>query len=169
VNVVETIQAVRSAGGSVTVSAGTLIVDAPPDLPVAVWDALAMHKAVLVDLLTPRVPYVEAARLDERDAIQAEAAGEPVAFDLPRPAARCRLVRDAQARDHRHGFVTIPAGIEGWVVGLDEIGDRFERIHLGWHIDCDRGAGREPVLVSIDGRARVLDSSHLAIEKEVCQ
>ena len=53
-----------------SVNAGALIVDAPPDLPVAVWDALTLHKATLVDLLTPTATYADLARHEEREAIQ---------------------------------------------------------------------------------------------------
>lgn len=166
-NVVEVIQAVRSAGGSVTAAAGSLIVDAPPELPAVVWDALAFHKATLIELLAPAVTYADSSADEEREAIQAEpqAQAEAVAFDLPRPAPRCRLVRDVRARDPRHGFVTIPAGVEGWIVGIDEIGDGLERINLDWNMSLSRRDGLDPVLVSIDGRARVLDRSSVVTEE----
>ncbi len=165
-NVVEAITALRAAGGSVTVNAGALIVDAPPDLPVAVWSVLAAHKATLVDLLAPRITYADLAVQEEREAIQAEAEA-PVAasaFDLPRPARRCRLVRDAEARDPHRGLVTMPAGIEGWIVDLNEIGDGLSRIHLDWNASLARRDGHDPVVVLIDGRPRVLDASVLATE-----
>lgn len=165
-NVVETIQAVRAVGGSVSVHAGALIVDAPPDLPAHVWEALATHKATLLDLLAPRITYGELTAQEEREAIQAEAEPAPadaITFDLPRPARRCRLVRDVQARDPNHGLVMIPAGLEGWIVDLDEIGDGLTRINLNWNMGLARRDGLDPVLVSIDGRARVVDASSVAI------
>jgi hypothetical protein len=166
VNVVEAITALRAAGGSVTVNAGALIVDAPPDLSAAVWDALAIHKATLVDLLAPRITYADLTAQEEREAIQAEAEAPvaAVAFDLPRPARRCRLVRDAEARDPHRGLVTMPAGIEGWIVGIDEIGDGLSRINLDWNASLARRDGHDPVVVLIDGRPRVLDASVLATE-----
>ena len=91
-NVVETIQAVRNAGGSVGVHAGALVVDAPPDLPVPVWDALATHKAVLLELLAPSVTYDDLSAHEEREAIQADpqAQAKTLAFGRPAPARRCR-------------------------------------------------------------------------------
>lgn len=167
-NVVETIQALRSAGGSVSVNAGALIVDAPPGLPVAVWDALAAHKATLLELLAPSVTYAHLAAHEEREAIQAEAEApaDAIAFDLPRPARRCRLVRDAQARDPHRGLVMIPAGVEGYVVGMDEIGDGLTRINLDWNMGLARRDGLDPVLVNIDGRPRVLEASAVLILDE---
>jgi hypothetical protein len=168
VNVVETIQAVRSAGGSVTVSAGALIVDAPPDLPGLVWDALATHKATLLDLLAPRTTYADLAAQEEREAIQAEAQAPPeaVAFDLPRPARRCRLIRDTQCHDPHRGVVTLPAGLEGFVAGDEEIGEAFHRIAVRWHLEVARDAGRSPVVVLIDGRGRVVDETDIQFLNE---
>ncbi len=168
-NVVETIQALRSAGGSVSVNAGALIVDAPPGLPVAVWDALAAHKATLLELLAPSVTYAHLAAQEEREAIQAEAEPAPadaIAFDLPRPARRCRLVRDAQARDPHRGLVTIPAGIEGYLVGMDEIGDGLTRINLDWNMGLARRDGLDPVIVNVDCRPRVFEASAVLILNE---
>jgi hypothetical protein len=167
VNVVETVQAVRSAGGSVSVSGGSLIVDAPPELPAIVWDALAIHKATLIDLLAPVVTYADLAAQEEREAIQAEAeAPAETAFDLPRPARRCRLLRDAEARDPHRGLVKMPAGIEGWVVGLDEIGDGLARINLDWNMSLARRDGHAPVIVLIDGRPRVLEAASVEVLPE---
>jgi hypothetical protein len=165
VNVVETITALRAAGGSVSVNAGALIVDAPPDLPVAVWDALALHKATLVDLLTPTATYADLARHEEREAIQAEAEApaDAVAFGLPRPGRRCRLIREAEARDPHRGLVAMPAGIEGWIVDIDEIGDRLARINLDWNISLARRDGHDPVIVLIDGRPRVLEAAAIHV------
>ncbi len=167
-NVVETITAVRAAGGSVTVSAGALIVDAPPGLPVAVWDALTLHKATLVDLLTPTATYADLAAQEEREAIQAEgeAPADAITFDLPRPARRCRLIREAEARDPHYGLVTMPAGIEGWIVDLDEIGDGLARINLDWNMSLSRRDGHDPVIVLIDGRPRVLEAYAVLILDE---
>ncbi len=171
-NVVETIQAVRAAGGSVTVNAGALIVDAPPDLPVVVWDALALHKATLLELLAPRITYADLAAQEEREAIQAEAEApaDAVTFDLPRPGRRCRLIREAEARDPHRGLVRIPAGIEGWIVGIDEIGDGLTRINLDWNMSLARRDGHDPVIVLIDGRPRVLKANAVLIldEGEPC-
>ncbi len=165
-NVVETIAALRAAGGSVSVNAGALIVDAPPGLPVAVWDALASHKATLLDLLAPRITYAALAAQEEREAIQAEADPVPadaITFDLPRPARRCRLVRDTEARDPRLGFVKMPAGIEGWIVDLDEIGDGLTRINLEWNMGLMRRDGHEPMIVNVDGQPRVLEAAAVLI------
>lgn len=161
-NVVETIQAVRASGGSVTVNAGALIVDAPPGLPDAVWDALATHKATLLELLAPAVAYADVVAQEEREAIQAEpqAPADAVAFDLPRPARRCRLVRDTPCLDPHRGLITFPAGLEGSLVAdLGEIGDPLQRIAIEWQSEVSRAAGRHPVVVLIDGRGRVVDSS----------
>ncbi len=166
-NVVEAITALRAAGGSVSVNAGALIVDAPPDLPVVVWDALAIHKATLVDLLTPSVTYADLARHEEREAIQAEAEApaDAVTFDLPRPGRRCRLIREAKARDPHHGLVAMPAGIEGWIVDLDEIGDGLARINLDWNMSLARRDGHDPVIVLIDGRPRVLEAASIHVSE----
>jgi hypothetical protein len=167
-NVVEAITALRAAGGAATVNAGSLVVDAPPGLPAAVWDALAIHKATLVDLLTPTTTYAELARHEEREAIQAEseAPADAATFALPRPGRRCRLVREAEARDPHRGLVTMPAGIEGWIVDLDEIGDGLARINLDWNMSLARRDGHDPVIVLIDGRPRVLDESCVLILNE---
>jgi hypothetical protein len=165
-NAIEALLAVRAAGGSVAANGTALTVTVPADLPVPVWDALTAHKAILLDLLTPRVTYAELAAHEEREAIQAEAEAPAavVAFDLPRPARRCRLIHDAEARDPHRGLVTMPAGIEGWIVDIDEIGDGLSRINLDWNVSLARRDGHDPVVVLIDGRARVLDTSALAIE-----
>lgn len=167
-NVVETIQAVRSAGGSVSVIGGSVIVDAPPDLPAVVWESLAAHKATLLDLLAPSRTYADLAAQEEREAIQAEdqAPVDAIAFDLPRPARRCRVVSDTQSRDPNHGLVMIPAGLEGWIVDLDEIGDGLTRINLDWNMGLARRDGHEPVIVNLDGRPRVLDASVVLILDE---
>ncbi len=168
-NVVETITAVRAAGGSVTVSGGALIVDAPPDLSVAVWDALTLHKATLVDLLTPTATYADLARHEERQAIQAEpqAPADAVAFDRPRPARRCRLVRDTPWVCPGLGRITFPAGLEGTV--LDDPADMespIDQLALSWILRADRAAGRETVAVWIDGRPRVLEAASVLILNE---
>jgi hypothetical protein len=169
VNVVETITAVRAAGGSVTVSAGALIVDAPPGLPVAVWDALTLHKATLVDLLTPAATYADLARDEEREAIQAQAQApaDAVAFDQPRPARRCRLVRDTPWVCPDLGRFTFPAGLEGTVVGdPNEIENPIDRLALSWVLMADRAAGKATVAVLIDGRPRVLEAASVLILDE---
>lgn len=166
-NVVETIQAVRAVGGSVGVHAGALIVDAPPDLPAPVWEALATHKATLLDLLAPRTTYSELAAQEEREAIQAESDPVPadaLTFDRPRPARRCRLVRDTLARDPHGGFVTFPAGLEGAVADdLGDVGDPFQRIHARYLSRLERDAGRDPIVIFLDGRARVVEASSVLI------
>ena len=163
-NVVETIQAVRAAGGAVSVDAGALIVEAPPNLPVAVWDALTLHKAALVDLLTPTVTYAELASHEEREAIQAEAQAPADAVSLKRPRAvrRCRLIRDTPWQSPSLGSVTFPAGLEGYVVDdPNEIADPFERLALSWILQADRAAGKATIPVLLDGRARVLEASSI--------
>ena len=163
-NVVETITALRAAGGSVSVNAGALIVDAPPGLPVAVWDALALHKATLVDLLTPTATYADLARHEEREAIQAEAPADAVTFGRPRPARRCRLLRDTPWDSPSLGRVTFPAGIEGVVVeDPNEIEDPLERLALSWILRADRAAGKATLPVLIDGRPRVLEAASIHV------
>jgi hypothetical protein len=165
-NVVETITAVRAAGGSVAVSAGALIVDAPPGLPVAVWDALTLHKATLVDLLTPTATYADLARDEEREAIRAEAQvpADAVAFGRPRIARRCRLVRDTPWVCPRLGSVTFPAGLEGTIVDdPNEIENPIDRLALSWVLMADRAAGKATVAVLIDGRPRVLEAAAILI------
>jgi hypothetical protein len=164
VNVVETITALRAAGGSVSVNAGALIVDAPPDLPVAVWDALTLHKATLVDLLTPTATYADLARHEEREAIQAEAPADAVTFGRPRPARRCRLLRDTPWDSPSLGRVTFPAGIEGVVVeDPNEIEDPLERLALSWILRADRAAGKATLPILIDGRPRVLEAAAIHV------
>ncbi len=163
-NVVETITALRAAGGSVSVNAGALIVDAPPDLPVAVWDALTLHKATLVDLLTPTATYADLARHEEREAIQAEAPADAVTFGRPRPARRCRLLRDTPWDSPSLGRVTFPAGIEGVVVeDPNEIEDPLERLALSWILRADRAAGKATLPILIDGRPRVLEAAAIHV------
>jgi hypothetical protein len=166
-NVVETIQAVRSAGGTIAVDAECLSVDSPAELPDAVWDALRLHKTVLLELLTPRVTYSELARHEEREAIQAEslAPADAVTYGRPLVARRCRLVRDTPWQSPTLGSVTFPAGLEGNVIDdLDTIEDLIERLAVGWILDADRRAGRGTIAVIIDGRPRVLDKSAVSIE-----
>ena len=161
-NVVETIQALRTAGGAVSVKAGALIVDAPSDLPVAVWDALTLHKAMLVDLLTPTATYADLARHEEREAIQADAQApvDAVAFGRPRPARRCRLLRDTPWQSPDLGNITFPAGLIGYVIDdPNEIADPLERLALAWILQADRAAGKATIPVLLDGRARVLEAS----------
>ena len=163
-NVVETITALRAAGGSVSVNAGALIVDAPPGLPVAVWDALTLHKATLVDLLTPTATYADLARHEEREAIQAEAPADVVTFGRPRPARRCRLLRDTPWDSPSLGRVTFPAGIEGVVVeDPNEIEDPLERLALSWILRADRAAGKATLPILIDGRPRVLEAASIHV------
>jgi hypothetical protein len=186
VNVVETITALRAAGGSVTVSAGALIVDAPPALPVAVWDALTLHKATLVDLLTPTATYADLARHEEREAIQAEnEAPAGAVFPFGRtakedpivrtsrvaagnggggggdglPARRGRLLRDAPGIDPHRGSVTFPAGLTGTIADdIDDIDDPLQRIHVRFLLQEERAAGRYPLIIFLDGRPRVLEA-----------
>ncbi len=168
-NVVETIAAVRAAGGSVSVHAGALIVDAPPDLPAPVWDALAAHKATLIDLLAPAVAYGQLAAHEEREAIQAEppAQADAVAFARPRAARRCRLVRDTPWECPDLGRVTFPAGLEGVVIeGPTEIENPIDRLALSWLLTADRAAGKATLAVLIDGRPRVLEAASVLILNE---
>lgn len=166
-NVVEAITALRAAGGAATVNAGSLVVDAPAGLPDAVWDALAIHKAALVDLLTPTITFADLAQAEEREAIQAEAPVDAIAFAQPRPARRCRLVCDTPWERPDLGRVIFPAGLEAPVVDdLGEIEDPFVRINTKWLLEVARGAGRNPIVVDIDGRARVLDESCVLILNE---
>lgn len=168
-NVVETITALRAAGGSVTASVGALIVDAPPGLPGAVWDALTLHKATLVDLLTPTATYADLARHEEREAIQAEAqaTADAVTFGRPRPARRCRLVRDTPWVCPHLGRVTFPAGLEGTAVeDPNEIKNPIDRLALSWILTADRAAGKATVAVLIHGRPRVLEAASVLILDE---
>lgn len=165
-NVVETIQAVRSAGGSVSVSGESVIVDAPPTMPAAVWEALSTHKATLLDLLAPSVTYAELAAHEEREAIQAEAQApaDAVTFGRPRAARRCRLVRDTPWECPDLGRVTFPAGLEGVVVeDPNEIGNPIDRLALSWLLAADRAAGKATLAVLIDGRPRVLEATAVLI------
>jgi len=169
VNVVETIQAVRAAGGSVAVNAGALIVDAPPGLPAAVWDALAAHKATLLELLAPRITYADLAAQEEREAIQAEdkAPADAVAFERPRPARRGRLLRAAPGIDPHRGRVTFPAGLAGAIVDdIDDIDDPLQRIHVRFLLQEERAAGRHPLIIFLDGRPRVLEADAVHILNE---
>lgn len=168
-NVVETIAAVRAAGGSVSVHAGALIVDAPPDLPTGLWDALAAHKATLIDLLAPVVTYGELAAHEEREAIQAEAKApaDAVAFARPGAARRCRLVRDTPWVCPDLGRVTFPAGLEGVVVeDPNEIDNPIDRLALSWLLAADRAAGKATLAILIDGRPRVLEAPSVLILNE---
>lgn len=165
-NVVECIAAVRSAGGSVSVRGGSVIVDAPPALPPAVWDALAAHKATILELLAPAVPYAVLAAQEEREAIQAEAQAPAgaVAFGRPRAVRRCRLLRDTPWDCPDLGRVTFPAGLEGSVVDdPDEIANPFERLALPWILQADKAAGKETIPILIDGRVRVLDAASVLV------
>lgn len=166
-NVVETIAAVRAAGGSVSVSAGALFVDAPPDLPATLWDALATHKATLLDLLAPHATYPQLALHEEREAIQAEpeATADAVAFGPPSPARRCRLIRDTPWQSPDLGLVTFPAGLEGTIIEdiPGEIADPIDRLAVSWILQADHAAGRQTIPVLIDGRARVLEAASLLI------
>jgi hypothetical protein len=169
VNVVETIQAVRSAGGSVSVSGGSVIVDAPPTMPAAVWEALSTHKATLLDLLAPSVTYAELAAHEEREAIQAEAQApaDAVAFDRPRAARRCRLLRDTPWGSPDLGRVTFPAGLVGAIVDdLNEIDAPVDRLALSWLLAADRAAGKATLPVLIDGRPRVLEAASVEVLPE---
>lgn len=168
-NVVETIAAVRAAGGSVTVNAGALIVDAPPSLPGAVWDALTAHKATLLELLTPTVTYADLASQEEREAIQTEdeSPADAVAFDRPRPARRGRLLRDAPGIDPHRGRVTFPAGLTGAIVDdIEDIDDPLQRIHARFLLQEERAAGRHPLIIFLDGRPRVLEADAVHIVNE---
>lgn len=168
-NVVETIAAVRAAGGSVSVHAGALIVDAPPDLPTPLWEALASHKATLLDLLTPTVTYAELAAHEEREAIQAEAhaQADAVAFARPRAARRCRLLRDTPWESPALGRVTFPAGLEGVVLeDPNEIDNPIGRLALSWILRADRAAGKATLVVLIDGQPRVLEAASVLILNE---
>jgi hypothetical protein len=161
-NVVETIQAVRSAGGMITVEAGYLSVESPAELPDAVWESLRLHKPVLLELLAPRSTYADLARHEEREAIQAEAQApaDAVAIGRPRAARRCRLIRDTPWQSPSLGTVTFPAGLEGYVVDdPNEIEDPLERLALAWILKADRAAGKATIPVLLDGRARVLEAS----------
>jgi hypothetical protein len=168
VNVVETIQAVRSAGGSVTAAAGSLIVDAPPELPMAVWDALAAHKPVLLELLAPTVTYADLAAQEEREAIQAEAQApvEAISFDRPRPARRCRLLRDTPW-DSPVGRIAFPAGLEAVVVDdPNDVENPVDRLALAWVLAANRAAGKATLPILLDGRPRVLEASAVLILNE---
>lgn len=168
-NVVETIAAVRAAGGTLSVYAGALIVDAPPDLPTGLWDALATHKATLIDLLAPAVTYGQLAAHEEREAVQAEAQApaDAVAFARPGAARRCRLVRDTPWECPHLGRVTFPAGLEGIVVeDPNEIDDPIDRLALSWLLAADRADGKATLAVLIDGRPRVLEAASVLILNE---
>jgi hypothetical protein len=95
-----------------------------------------------------------------------EAPADAATFARLRPARRCRLVRDTTARDPNHGFVMLPAGLEGSTVNLDEIGDGLTRINLSWNMGLARRDGQEPVIVNLDGRPRVLEASAVLILDE---
>lgn len=165
-NVIEALHAVRAVGGTVSVDGGSLLVDAPANLPPNVWEALEAHKTVLVDLLAPIVTYAAVSAQEEREAIQeeAQAPADALSFAPPQAARRCRLVRDTTGIDPNRGRVTFPAGLAGVVIaGLDEIEDPFQRIHSRYLVQEERAAGREPIIVLIDGRPRVLDASSVLI------
>ena len=91
---------------------------------------------------------------------------DAVAFDLPRPGRRCRLICDAEVRDPHRGIVTMPTGLEGWIVDLEEIGDGLARINLDWNMSLERRDGHAPIIVLIDGRPRVLDTAAVLILNE---
>lgn len=165
-NVVETIEAVRVHGGSVSVHAGALIVDAPPDLPTAVWDALATHKTTLLNLLAPAVSHVDLSAQEEREAIQleAQAPADSVTFDQPRAARRFRLLRDTPWQSPTLGGVTFPAGLTGYVIDdLAMVESPIDRLALAWVLEADRREGKSTVPVLIDGKPRVLDTSAVSV------
>jgi hypothetical protein len=153
----------------VSVSGGSLVVDAPPELPAVVWDALAAHKATLLDLLAPVVTYADLAAQEEREAIQAEseAPADAVTFAPPRPSRRCRLLRDTPGIDPNRGKVTFPAGLAGVVIGdLEEIEDPFQRIHARFLLETELAAGRRSTVALLDGRPRVLDATSVEVLPE---
>ena len=168
-NAIEALHAVRLVGGSVEANGSLLTVHAPADLSPLVWDAIAANKAVLLDLLAPRLTYTGLVAQEEREAIQAEteAPTDAVAFCPPRPARRCRLVRDTPGFDPHRGKVTFPAGLAGFVIDdLDEIEEPFQRIHTRFLLQLEHEAGRSPIIAFLDGRPRVVDAASLEVLPE---
>jgi hypothetical protein len=106
-NAVETIIAIRSAGGTITIENGIPTVDAPADLPDAVWGAARAHCDELVLLLTPAAPAPVTA--DERSRWTADPASVS-------PADRRRWAEDVHARHpHHRGLEAVVEEIETFV------------------------------------------------------
>jgi hypothetical protein len=81
---VDTLLAIRAAGGIVTIEGDRLVVDIDRDLPEPTWQAVAEHRDELVRLLSPRPARPEAIVHAIHEAGGAiAAAGDRLAIHLP--------------------------------------------------------------------------------------
>ena len=88
-NPIDTLLAIRAAGGIVTVENDRLVVDIDHDLPPAVWDAVAQHRDEIVRLVAP--DSVEGSKRSPEDILadvrdaggNVTSAGDRLALDLP--------------------------------------------------------------------------------------
>jgi hypothetical protein len=103
---IDTLLAIRAAGGAVTAESGRLVVDVNHDLPAAVWQAVDEHRDELVRLLEPPFATVTA---DDR----ARWIADPASVS---PADRQRWAADVHARHpHHRGLEAVVAEIETFV------------------------------------------------------
>lgn len=146
-NAVDVIIAIRAAGGALTIENGVPMVDAPSDLPDAVWEAATTHCDEIVKLLTPAAPP-PAVTADDRQRWIADPASVS-------PEDRRRWAEDVHARHpHHRGLEAVAAEIESFVSDHAPLPpcweDPFDR-HRDRHdlpagvACCDRCGGTETV------------------------
>ena len=168
-NAIETLLAIRTAGGAVTIQSGRLVVDIEADLPDAVWDAAAEHRDELVRLLAPANTPVSISKTLQHGEYEVMESPKPLLVtpeDRARwiadpaavsPADRRRWAEDVQARHpHHRGLDAVVEEIEALVADHKPLTpcwkDPFDRPrHRGNHdlpagVECcDRCGATETV------------------------
>jgi hypothetical protein len=126
-NAVETLFAIRAAGGAVTTDGGRLVVDVDRDLPAVVWQSVAEHRDELVRLLEPTAATVTAGDRDRW-------AADP---QTTTPADRQRWAEDVHAR-HPH-----PDGLQAVVSQIEAFVDDHKPVaHCSWEDPVPRHRDR---------------------------
>lgn len=105
-NAIDTLLAIRTAGGTAAIEGSRLVVNVDNELPEDVWQAVAEHRDELLELLLPTVATVAA---EDR----ARWTADPQSTT---PADRQRWAEDAHARrPHPDGLQAVVSQIEAFV------------------------------------------------------
>jgi hypothetical protein len=168
----EVLTKLRTAGGSIVVEGGDLKVSAPLGiLDERDRSVLAEHKTRLVELLSPTVsvsqtpatPEKQVSDTDtgdtERDAIRWVEGFNP-------PEIPIETVEDGSWHEPVRGSFVIPSGARGRLVtDLDRelANDPYEHREIERTLWREKRAGRNAVVVHLDGRVRIVDRSEIRL------
>jgi hypothetical protein len=135
---IDTLLAIRTAGGTAAIDDGRLVVDIEVDLPETVWQAVAEHRDEIVRLLAPAAPP-PAVTVEDRQRWIADPASVS-------PADRQRWAEDVHARHpHHRGLEAVVEEVEAFVADHKPLPPCWED-----PFDCPRHRGSHDLPAGVE-------------------